>query len=88
MILLIQQFSVNTYGIYLPGNELAASLKRVLRSTFEPAAAGNLHANDSHAADIVRFEDCLQLLSIVALVELGTSDQRNAVADDFLWKSA
>ena len=53
---------------------------------FNAAAAGNFHADDRQTADLVLPEDFRQLFCIIAFIELGASDQRDAVPDKAIMK--
>ena len=63
---------------HLPRNELFALLKRLFRRHLQPAAAGNLHAHNGHASDVVVSDDLRQLFGIIHAVQLGTSYGKTA----------
>ncbi len=70
---------------YTPGNEFAALLQCALDGVFNAAAAGGL-ARHGHALDIVFTQDGGELFRVVALIQLGASDERYAAADEILVK--
>lgn len=71
---------------YTPGNEFAALLQCALDGVFNAAAAGDLHARHGHTLDIVFTQDGGELFRVVALIQLGASDERYAAADEILVK--
>ena len=67
-----------------PRDKLAACDKRTLDGIFNAAAAGNLHSHNGHALDIVVCNNGGQLVGVIDIVKLGTSDKRYAVADKLI----
>ncbi len=62
--------------------------QRALDGIFNPAAAGDLHTHDRDAFDVVFTQDAGELFAIIAFIEFGTADQRNAPADKLLVERA
>ena len=52
----------------------------------DPSAAGNLHADDGQAFDVVAPDDLCQFFCIVHRIQLRTSDQSDMVPDKTLVK--
>ena len=63
-------------------------LKRRLHGMLDAAAAGNFHAHNGDASDIVIGQDRGQLLGIVDAVQLRAADQGNVIPDEFIVKIA
>lgn len=68
---LLYDVSINGDCDYLPGNKFAACFQRIFRRTLEPAAAGNLHAHNGDALDVVLGDDLRELLRVVNTVQFG-----------------
>ena len=81
---IVQNFSVYRNGHNLPGNTFSAVLQRGFRRHFQPAAARHLHAHNGDAVDVVAGDDAGQLIGVIALVQLGTADQRDLAAHKLL----
>ena len=86
--LLFQNPSVGGDGNDLPGGEFAACQQGSLDGVFDAGAAGNLHANDRYALNVVFCDDAGQLFGVVALVQFRTADQCDAVADKLVMEVA
>ena len=67
-----------------PRDKLSACHKRTFYCIFNAAATGNLHSHNGHALDIIVRDNCGQLVGVIDIVKLGTSDKRYAVADKFI----
>ena len=65
---LLYDVSMNGDCDYLPGNKFAACFQRIFRRTLAPAAAGNLHAYNGDALDVVLGDDLRELLRVVNTV--------------------
>ena len=55
-----QDLAVNGYGDNLEGNTLSGGLHRFFGRQLQPAAAGDLHAHDRYALDVVVLKDLRQ----------------------------
>ena len=65
MLLLLNDFTVNTDGDDLPGDEFPAVLKCFLGCHFQPPAAGNFHPCNRYALYFVIANNFSQLFGIV-----------------------
>jgi hypothetical protein len=83
---LFQNFSVGGDGNHLPRNKFAACHQGAFGSVFDSAAAGNLHADNGYAFDVVIGNDLRQLIGVIALVKLGTTDKRYVTPDKLIVK--
>ena len=68
----------------LPRDEFAAASERVLCRSLESAAAGNFHADDGHALDVIIPDDLCQFVRIVHCIQLRAADDRDFAAHKFL----
>lgn len=73
---------VDRDGDHLPGKELAAGLEGVLDRLFQTAAAGDFHAHDAHALDVVVPDDGGELFRVVHVVQLGAADEGHVAAHE------
>ena len=80
----VQDPSVGGHGHHLPGQKLAAALDGQPGGLFNTAAAGHLHPGDGDAPDVVFGDDPGELFGIIALVQLGTADEGDAVPDQLI----
>ena len=55
---------------------------------FDPAAAGNFHANYSHAFDVISGNDLQELFCIILFVQLRAPDQCYMAADEIVVEAA
>ena len=85
-IYFLQNFSVSGNGNHLPWQEFPAGHQRPLYGIFDPSAAGDLHSYYRYASDLVVRDDRRELFRIISLVQFGTSDERDAVADKIIMK--
>ena len=83
-VLLIQNFSVNGDGDYLPRNELSAGLQCLFCRHLQTAAAGHLHAEDGHALDVVAAQDLSELFAVIHSVQLRAADEGHLAAHKLL----
>ena len=89
-----QNVSVRGDGDHLPGQEFAACLKGAAHGGFDAAAAGNAHAHDGYALDIVACEDGYTISSAAnPTLFIGRNDDSSrqtvvllAEPDDKVWK--
>ena len=65
-------------------DKFPAILQGPLRRHLQSAAAGNLHACDSNALDVIVSQDGSQFLGIVNAVKLGATHQRHLAAHELL----
>ena len=81
---LFLQPPIRSHSHHPPRNKLPTGHKRPLRRILDPAAAGHFHAYNGQTLDVIPRNDRRQLLGIIALVQLGAPDQRDAVPDKLL----
>ena len=61
----------------MPQDELSAGSQCVFRCSLQAAAAGDLHADDGDALNVVIADDRGQLFSIVHRIQLRATDDRD-----------
>lgn len=84
----LQNFTVRRKRDVLPGNALSADAQRLFQRVHDAAAAGNLHAHNRDAAHAALFQNHRQFVRVIAFVQLGAADQRDAALHEFLVKAA
>ena len=71
-------------GNDLPRNKLPTLPQCGFRRIFQPAAAGDFHAHDGHALNVVIADDLGELLGIVHTIQLGAANKGDAPLDKLL----
>ena len=87
MLLLLHDFTVNTDGDDLPGDEFPAVLECFLGRHLQTAAAGNFHSYNGYALNVVTLNDCGQFFAVIHLVQFGAADESQLVPDKILMKA-
>ena len=80
----VQNSAVGGDGDDAPGDEFAAGLQGSFHSVFNAAATGDFHTDHGDTFDIVVFQYGGEFFGIVALVQFGTADEGNVIADKFI----
>ena len=83
-MLVLEDPAIGREGHNLPRDHLAAGLEGVFGRKFEAATAGDFHADDDDAADIVVAEDFSQLVGIVDRVKFRAANHGDPAFDEFL----
>ena len=76
--------SICRNGINLPWEKFTACFHGIYRCMLDTAAAGNFHAYDGYAFDIILADDLGQLFTVIDSVKLRASDERDLAAHEFL----
>ena len=79
-----QNSSIRGNGIHLPWKEFSACFHGIYGSLLDSAAAGDFHAHDGHALNIVLADDLCKLLAVVYRIQFWTSDQGNLSLNEIL----
>jgi len=84
----VQNTPICRKGHHVPGDMFSAGQKSTLSGAFQPAAAGHLHAGNSQTPNIVGHEDLRELVPVIHIIQLGTSDDRDVIVHKFLMEIA
>ena len=74
----LQQGAIGAYGDDPQGDRLAASSQSSVGGVLQPAAAGDLHAQQGDALDGIGRENGGELFGVVVGIQLGTADEGDA----------
>ena len=84
----VQNTPICRKGHHVPGDTFSAGQKSTLSGAFQPAAAGHLHAGNGQTPNIVGHEDLRELVPVIHIIQLGTSDDRDVIVHKFLMEIA
>ena len=79
----VQNTPICRKGHHVPGDTFSAGQKSTLSGAFQPAAAGHLHAGNGQTLNIVGHEDLRELVPVIHIIQLGTSDDRDVIVHIF-----
>ena len=79
---LAEYLSVCGNYYYVPRDEFAAILQRLLCGHFNAAAARNFHPYDSYTLDVVVFDYFRQFLRVIDVIQFRTADKSDFVLDE------
>ena len=80
----LQQGAIGADGDDPQGDRLAASSQSSVGGVLQPAAAGNLHAQQGDALDGIGRENGGEPFGVVVGIQLGTADEGDVPADEAL----
>ena len=80
----LQQGAIGADGDDPQGDRLAASSQSSVGGVLQPAAAGDLHAQQGDALDGIGRENGGELFGVVVGIQLGTADERYLPPDKIL----